>query len=156
MNNLSSNKKIFILSLIVILLSVFSIWLIYLNTLSWNIVQSQNGEVDVYLKGTSAPKVIAAELDISLDTNRVKISSVTAGGFFVSPLIVKFDDKKLAYSLMINPGNNVGNDLSKPLFKFYLSPGILTGYNFSILPGSQVYLLDIGGAYPRQSQIILK
>lgn len=156
MNTLSSNKKIFILSLIVLLLSVFLIWLSDRNTLSWNVIQSQNGEVDVYLKGTSAAKVIAAELDIFLDIDHVKISSVVPGGFFVNPIIIKFDDMKLAYSLMINPNNQVNNDLSKPLFKFYLSPTVLTGYGFSTLSKSQVYLLNTGGVFPKVSQIVLK
>jgi hypothetical protein len=108
------------------------------------------------LQGPGASKVTAAELDISFDTNHIKVSTVMAGGFFVDPIKVKFDNKKLAYSLIINPESKIDNDLSKPLFKFHLSPTTLTGYNFSALPGSQVYLLNIGGAFPNQSQIILK
>jgi hypothetical protein len=168
MKNLPEQKLIIILSVLLIPLLAIPIILSHNSSgtakvtstsqsdLSWNIVQAQNGEIDVYLEGPGASNVTAAELDVSFDTNHIKISSVEAGGFFVDPIKVKFDDKKLAYSLIINPENKVSNDLSKPLFKFHLSPTTLTGYNFSALPGSQVYLLNIGGAFPKESQIILK
>jgi hypothetical protein len=124
--------------------------------LSWDIVQAQGGEVDVYLKGPSASKVVGADLKVFFGSDPIKISLVEAGGFFINPIVIKFDNKNLSYSLILNPENKASNDLSKPLLKFHLSSGSLTGNKFYTLSASQVYLLNIGGAFPKTSQIILK
>ena len=137
MKNLPEQKLIIILSILLIPLLAIPIILSHSSPgtsttkdivkvasasqsdLSWNIVQAQNGEIDVYLKGPSASKVVAAELDVSFDTDHISASSVEPGGFFVDPLKIKFDNKGLAYSLAINPEDKVDNDLTKPLLKFH-------------------------------------
>lgn len=169
MNNLPYNKIIIILSGIFIPLLIILIIFTYRtpktsvvnqniesqSNLSWNIVQSQNNKVDVFLSGSTASKVTALDLNVSFDKH-IKISSVEPGEFFADPIKTKFDNKNFVYSLMTNPDSKIDNDLTKPILKFILSPASLTGYSFSILPASLVYLQDIGGSNPTASQIILK
>ena len=152
------NKKIIMLSILAIFLSVFSIWFSFSNKndVRWEIVQNEGGEVDVFLKGSSASKVSGADIKLFLSLNNVKVTAVKPGGFFVSPIVVQMDNKNLVYSLFSNPENKTPNDLTKPVVRISLAPAKLAGNKFYTLPGSQVYLRNIGGVFPRVSQITLK
>lgn len=160
----SQEGKLIIFSILAIVLSIISIVLSYrvgknnsnIPALSWNIVQATNGEIAVFLEGPTASKVTGADLNIFIDTNRISILSAEAGGFFSKPIAVRMDNKNLLYSLIQNPGDKTGNDINKPIIKFHLSSQKLTDNNFYILPGSQVYLRDVGGVYPKTAQTILK
>lgn len=148
MNNKLPNK-LTILLVSALVLSIFVASFFSSKELYWDIKQVGSGEVDVYLKGSLANKVLGADLNISFDKNNLKIVSATPGGFFKDTIIIRSNNNELLYSLMINPDTKTGYDLSKPLFKFYLSPDRLSGYKFCVLPSSLVALNKIGGSRPK-------
>lgn len=143
------SDKLNILLILVFALSTFIATYYSSTNLYWIVRQIGNNEVDVYLNGLLANKVVGTDLNISFDKNSLRVSSIGVGEFFHDPILIRSDNRNLSYSLMINPENKLEPDLSKPLFKFNLSPNNLKGYRFCILPSSQVYLSKIGGAFPR-------
>lgn len=146
-----------IAGLLVLLLIGFVVF--YLATpqsLYWSAKEVGTDEVDVYLQGPEAPKVSGFDLKIAFDRSNVHVDSAEAGSFFASPITVKFDSNSLSYSLITNPVNKTVSDPTKPVMKFRLTPSPLTGYKFSVLPASQVYVSGSGGAFPKASDLILK
>jgi len=150
-----ATNKLILLSILSIFLSILSLFLNNnRNDLTWSAVQT-NGDINVYLKGASVEKVAGLDLKVLFDKN-VQVSSVEAGGFFVNPIIIKFDDNNFSYSLMSNPENKVANDLSKPVVIIHLTQNYLVGTKFYVLPTSLLYLYNVGGVYPKESHITLK
>jgi hypothetical protein len=139
--------KLLILLVSVLVLSTFVATHYSSKSLYWDIKQ-EGSQVNVYLKGFSASKVVGADLNIFFDKNNLKVTLVSPGGFFNNPIVIRSDNRNLSYSIMINPESRISSDLQEPLFKFLLSPNKLSGYKFCILPSSQVYLSKVGGSYP--------
>ncbi|MCX6013535.1 MAG: hypothetical protein NTV30_09045, partial [Chloroflexi bacterium] len=143
------NKVIILLVLVLILSALVATKFFFIDNLHWDIKQVGSSGADVYLKGFSANKTVGADLNISFSGNGLKVASVDPGGFFGNPVVIRSDNNKLSYSIMLNPENKVDSDSSKPLFKFQLLPDKLSGYKFCVLPSSKVYLSKIGGSRPK-------
>ncbi len=129
----------------------------------WKIVQIKEGvaapnyELDVYLSGDKVTETTALELDASLSNSQIKVSSAEAGGFFQNPLTVKMDNKNLVFAIAQNPTNKTSVDPNKPVFKIsFVSIKGFGQTTFSILPTSQIYVRNIGGATPGVSQFVLQ
>ncbi len=129
----------------------------------WKIVQVKDGvtapnyELDVYLSGDKIAETTALELDASLNSTQLKVTSAEAGGFFQNPMTIKMDNKNLVFAIAKNPTSQNTVDPAKPVFKIHLTG--LKGFGqttFSILPTSQIYVRNIGGATPGVSQFVLQ
>lgn len=142
------NKIIILLFSVLVLSTIIITNFSFMNNLRWDIKQ-EGSQVNVYLKGFSANKVIGADLNVFFDQNNLRVASVDSGRFFKDPIVIRSNSTDLSYSLMANPEIKVESDLSEPLFKFHLLPDKLSGYKFCILSSSQVYLSKIGGSLPK-------
>jgi hypothetical protein len=133
-------------------------WKIVRNTQS---VSPPDYELEVYLTGDKISQVQAAELDAELDAElegtNLKLTNAEAGGFYTNPLTIKMDTSEMIFAIARNPGNQTQVDPTKPLFRLRLRAQ--SGFSeavFRILPVSQIYVKDAGGANPMPSQFILQ
>lgn len=156
---MESNKKIINLSVVAIILAIVSIFYTVNSTssrLNWRVVQSEAGNLEIYLQGENSSKVAGADIKLYFDKNNYQVASVEAGGFFAQSLFIIKDNNNLSYSLMINPEDKVPNDPTKPIMKVHLVQNKVSGLKFYVLPSSQVYISKVGGAFPKDSMLILK
>jgi hypothetical protein len=113
-------------------------------------------ELDVYLTGDRISEVSAIELDAAVDVKNLKLTSAESGGFFVNPLTVKMDNTNMIFAIAKNPSGEIPVDPTKPVFKLYFqSQAGFTQAVFDVLPTSQIYVKNTGGANPSVTQFVL-
>jgi hypothetical protein len=130
---------------------------------AWSISQVEdpenpaNYEVDVFLSGDKVTETQALEIDGSLDTDLLTLESAESGGFFENSLTVKMDTKEMVFALAKNPTTQNSIDPSKPVIKLYFKPK--KGFEeatFRVLPQSQIYIKNVGGANPTEAAAVLQ
>ena len=116
MITMASNKRLVVLSFLVILLAVFTVF--------WKpgkkaviaipaapdvhvVVLQKEGSAQVYLNGKDASLVSVFETTLDYDGDNIQIKSAGPGGFFVQPLVLASDIKNGRFSFAFNPGLSI-------------------------------------------------
>ena len=129
----------------------------------WKVVQVKDKnspdsyEVDVYLTGEKISEVEGVEVDAAIGSPMLTLASAEPGAFFLNPLIIKMDNSNLIFAIAKNPTNQVPVDSSQPVFKLHFTAK--NGFSqstFNVLPSSQIYLRNIGGATPASSEFVVQ
>lgn len=144
MKKLSKNFQI-LLAASVVLFIIFSLLLNQKSLIrySWEINPLENGQYEVYLRGSFLDKMTVADLRLIADQDS-QISSIESGGFFTTPIIDSIKSQQSSYLIIKNPSNKTAVDKTKPLL-------IITTNDtssFEILPVSQIYISKKGVFYP--------
>ena len=116
---MKGNRKLVVLSLLVILLAVFTVFWKPGNKVKEAvttvpvasdvhvIVLQKDGGLNVYLNGKDASSVSVFETTLDYDREDVEVKSASPGGFFVQPLVLTSDVKSGKFSFSFNPGLNI-------------------------------------------------
>lgn len=160
---MANNKRLVILSLLVIFLAVF----LSLFTAFWKpsgeavtavptvpdvhiIVLQKDGVATVYLNGKDASLVSVFETTINYNNQDLVVKSASPGGFFVQPLVVSSDVASGRFSFAFNPGLNISRSegilANLPVLKIKFSAkSNLDKTPINLNPAAtRVYLFDKG------------
>lgn len=167
MITMASNKRLVILSFLVIFLSVF----LSLFTTFWKpkkgiatpnydvhvVVIQKAGSAAVYLNGKDASSVSVFETTLDYNTKNIEVKSAGPGGFFVQPLVLASDIKNGRFSFAFNPGLSIsrseGISVELPVLNIKFSAkGSSDQAVIGLNPdATRVYLFDKGVFSPDMS-----
>jgi hypothetical protein len=170
MDQKSPNKNIFIIGTIALLVLVGVVFLnrnnllfgsktsFGLETTSSQLQKGETFTVSVTLPNENSNDVTAYDVQIDFDKSKVKLISAKPGGFFVNPMVVKWDIDNAWFSAAASPTGYKETvdrvDATKPLLTLeFTALEAADEGNITIKKDSQIYVYQKGSSMPEVAQI---